>query len=272
MPSPLRVLRRQQVAFGVRHQAEHAAGWIADPRDVGLRAVRVDRERARLAVGIDVAEHRLAGLDQALQDPLLRANEVSFAMGDGEVEPLVALEKRAFARSRLEVDPAVLEFAMGVVGERRDRGAIEIEGDDEPRLEQGLETVADAENQAFAIAKFAEDLAEKMLQLESKNFAGGDVITVGESAGDGHNLVLQKEFWIIAQALDVKSIDEGASFLEGELGLGVAVGAGGTEDENAGSSHGNLAKKAENRGVGVDAGPPGDSIDLGIFPAMSAKF
>ena len=61
---PVRVLRRQDVPLRVRHQAQHAAGRVAEPGHVALRAVRVDRVAARLALRIDVAQHDLAGLFQ----------------------------------------------------------------------------------------------------------------------------------------------------------------------------------------------------------------
>src|SRR5262245_3894015 len=39
---PARVLRRQDVAFRVRHQAEYPAARVTDAGHVALRAVRVD--------------------------------------------------------------------------------------------------------------------------------------------------------------------------------------------------------------------------------------
>ena len=38
---------------------------------------------------------------------------------------------------------------------------------------------------------------------------------------------------VLAQAVDVDALGDGAGLLEGELGLVVAVGAGGAEDQDA---------------------------------------
>src|SRR5215831_9522651 len=59
---PLRVLRREHVAFGVRHEAEDAAAGVAEAGDVALGAVGIDRIWSRLSLGIDVAKHDLPGL------------------------------------------------------------------------------------------------------------------------------------------------------------------------------------------------------------------
>src|SRR5207244_1389689 len=115
VPGPLRMLRRQDVALRVRHQAEDAAGRIADAGDVALRAVRVDREHAGLAVLIDIAQYDLTRLEQSLQNPFLLADKVALAVRDRQMEPLVALEEGALAGRRFQVNPPVLESAAGVV-------------------------------------------------------------------------------------------------------------------------------------------------------------
>src|SRR4051812_19142536 len=79
---PARVLRRQDVALGVRHQAEDAAADVAQAGDVALRAVGVVRILRRLAVGADVAEDDLAGALQALEYPGFPANKAALAVSD----------------------------------------------------------------------------------------------------------------------------------------------------------------------------------------------
>ena len=49
-PSPVRVLRGQDVAFGVRHKAQDPAAGVADPSNFSLRAVWVNREIPRPAL------------------------------------------------------------------------------------------------------------------------------------------------------------------------------------------------------------------------------
>src|SRR5689334_22616731 len=111
---------------------------------------------------------------------------------------------------------------MPIVRQRRHRSFVHIERHDEASLEQALKAIADAENQPFAIAECSHHLAEKMLQLNGENLASCDVVAVGEAAGDRHNLILEQEFRIVAQALDVQAIDESAGFFEGELCLAIA--------------------------------------------------
>ena len=74
---PARMLRRQDVSFGVRHQAQDASGKVAYAGDVCLRAVRVLREAVRrVAIRIDVFECNLAGLLEAVKDPSLRQTKL----------------------------------------------------------------------------------------------------------------------------------------------------------------------------------------------------
>src|SRR5438552_3981001 len=79
---PARMLRRQDVALRVRHQAEYPAAGIAQSGDVALGTAGIARIGAGPAAGIPVAEHDLAGLVQALQDPRLPAHEITFAVRD----------------------------------------------------------------------------------------------------------------------------------------------------------------------------------------------
>ena len=55
----------------------------------------------------------------------------------------------------LQVDPAVLELAGVVVGERGER-AVLVRRHEQPGLEQHLEAVADAEDELLGVAELAE--------------------------------------------------------------------------------------------------------------------
>src|SRR5205823_613668 len=99
------------------------------------------------------------------------------------------------------------------------------------------ETIADAQDEAFLVAELPEDIAEEVLQLDGEDFAGSDVVTVREAAGNRHNLVLQKEFRVGTQAVDVQAFGESAGLLKGELGFAIAVGAGSTQDQDTRGSH-----------------------------------
>jgi len=65
-------------------------------------------------------------------------------------------------------------------------------------------------------------------QLVGEDFAGGDVVAVTESPRDRQDLVLPEELRLFDQAVDVDAIRRCTRLLPGELGLGVAVGPGGS--------------------------------------------
>src|SRR5262249_23111947 len=95
LAAPARVLRRQDVALRVRHQAQHPTGGVAQSRHVALRAIGVHGVTARLTIGVAVAQHYLSRLLQALQNPLLAPAEPSLAVADRRVLALAALQEGA---------------------------------------------------------------------------------------------------------------------------------------------------------------------------------
>src|SRR5438105_3476836 len=103
------MLCRQDVAFRMRHQPQHTSRGIAQPRDVSLGPIWVDRVGTGLAFTIHKAKHDLAGLLETLKDPRLSADEPTFAMSDRNMQPIEARKKRTLAGRRLQVNPAVLE-------------------------------------------------------------------------------------------------------------------------------------------------------------------
>src|SRR5262249_26065569 len=102
---------------------------------------------------------------------------------------------------------------------------------------QGLEAVADAEDQLFRVAELAQRVAEEMAELVGQDFARSHIVAVGEAAGNDQDLVTQELAGAFAQAVDVQPFGLGAGFLESELRLPVAIGAGAAKDEDAGSGH-----------------------------------
>src|SRR5262245_43489794 len=98
------MLRRQNVTFGVWHQAQHAPGRVAKTRDVALRAIRVDRVAARCAVGVAVSQDHLSGLFQPVKNPRGPAHEPALAVGDWQGESVGSLEERTLPRRYLQAD------------------------------------------------------------------------------------------------------------------------------------------------------------------------
>ena len=92
------MLRGQNMAFGVRHQAEDMAGDIAQPGQVFLRSIGVDGKAAGLPRSIDIVQNDLARLIEPFEDPFQPAREFAFAVGHGQLEAIVSLEERALAR------------------------------------------------------------------------------------------------------------------------------------------------------------------------------
>ncbi len=122
------------------------------------------------------------------------------------------------------------------MGQRRDR-AVLVGRHEQAGLEQNLKAVADAEDEPFGIAEAAQRVAEKVGELIGQDLARRHVIAVGEAAGDGEDLVAHQLGRLLAQAVDVDALGDRAGLLEGELGFGVAVGAGGSQNQDARGGH-----------------------------------
>ena len=76
-----------------------------------------------------------------------------------------------------------------------------------------------------------------MEHLVAEDSAGAQVVAVAESAGDAEDLELLEERGLFQQPVDVQGFGLRAGLLEGEGGFGVAVGAGGAEDQDVGRGH-----------------------------------
>src|SRR5262249_48750363 len=146
LPGPTGMLRGQDMAFGVRHQAEDSASDVTDAGHVALGAIRVGRVGAGLVAGVYVAQNDLPGLLQALEDPRLPAKEATFSVGYRQVKTLVALEEGTARGRRAKVNPAVLELPGDVAGQRGQRSVV-VGLQKKSRLEQHLKAVANAQDQ-----------------------------------------------------------------------------------------------------------------------------
>ncbi len=65
-----------------------------------------------------------------------------------------------------------------------------------------------------------------MGQLVGKNLACSYIVTVRESPWDHEQLKAVQEARLLAQAIDMQTLCDGAGLFECKLGLAVAVGAG----------------------------------------------
>jgi hypothetical protein len=222
------MLQGQDMAFGMRHQTEDAAGGIAEASDIALGAIGI--------LAGCVAKDNLPGLIKTTEDPVSPAAEVAFAVGDGQFELLEALEKGAAMGADGEGGPAILEAAGGIGGQSGE-WSLFIGGDEESGLECGLEAVADSEDEFLGVAESSDRLGEKAGELDGEDFAGGNVITMREAAGEGEDLIAAEQAGIVAQAIDVHAIDGGTGELEGKREFPIAVSPGRTEDQNMRGRH-----------------------------------
>src|SRR6185436_11320067 len=99
------------------------------------------------------------------------------------------------------------------------------------------EAVADADRDA-APRDQLDDLGSGLVrELEAHHLARQDVVAVGEAARDREDLVVGELRRPLEERLQRQDGRRRAALLEREGGLGVAVGAGGAEDEGARSGH-----------------------------------
>ena len=190
---------------------------------------------------VGVTQHDLPRLLQALQDPLLAAQEAAFAVSDRQVQPVDAREKRAVAWHAWSVTQRSWN-RPDVVVRQRGEGAVLVGRDQQAGLEQRLEAVADAEDQLLGVAEAAQGVAEEAAELVGEDLAGGHVVAVGEAAGHDEDLVTLQQGRLFAQPVDVDALGDGAGRLEGELRFAVAVGAG--------------ARRIRTRGVAIGGKAP----------------
>ena len=151
--------------LGVRHQPEHVARGVADPRDVVLRAVGV------LAGG--VTEHDLA----LVQRP--RGIEAAGGVLDRDREPI---SPRARAR---EGGVGIHDLDLDLPADEPQRGVREQGAGQQSGLAQHLEAVADPQYRA---AVTGEGQHRGHHRREAGDRAHAQVVPVGEPAGDDHGV------------------------------------------------------------------------------------
>ncbi len=122
----------------------------------------------------------------------------------------------------LEVNPAILEFAGGILGKRCQRPVV-VGRQEQPGLEDGLKAIADAEDQLAGVAEAAQGVAKEVGQLVGEDLAGRDVIAVSKAAGNDEHLITLQEPGGLAQAIDVDTVGMCTSLLERELRFGIAI-------------------------------------------------
>ena len=210
------------------HQPEDAARLVADAGHIPHRAVGIRRGARRIG---GIPQHQLARDVERLEVLGRPRHEPALAVGDREFEPIHALQEHATTRHRPQMNPAIDEHAGRVVGEACPGSARSRIGEQEARLQEHLKAVADAEDEAAAIAKCREAVGEPRPQFQRKDPSAGDVVAVGEAAGDAEDLKVVGERRLPRQGMNVHAAGDRAGPLEGMCRFVVAVGARCPQDQ-----------------------------------------
>ena len=73
----------------------------------------------------------------------------------------------------------------------------------QPRLDQNLKAIANAEDAAAAFDEFAERFDQVEQNALPQNLPRGDIVAVAEPAGDGNDLHVVDARWIFCQSIDM---------------------------------------------------------------------
>ena len=228
------MLRRIDEPLRMRHQPENPAGRIAHARHVGHGTVGVGA-RARVVGG--VPQHEVAARLEASARLGGVGDEPSFSMGDGQFEPLDATQEGTAAVGHPELNPAIDEPAGRVGGERRLGTSVRPRRQEQPRLHEHLEAVADPEDEASSVAELFQEIAEPHAELHREDPAAGDVVAVGKAPRDADDPALVEQPGLRGEPAKRHADALGTGPLEGVGRLSVAVGAGSAEDQGAWSRH-----------------------------------
>lgn len=238
---PVGVARPVEVTLRMGHEAEDAAGGVADAGDGILGTVDV----------VGVADGDLAAVLEPGEDIGAGGDEAALTVGDGELEDIGAFIGGERLGQALGPDadgggvvadgqPGIDEPAADVVLERDflSRGlggpVAALSAGKEAGLDDDLETVAGGDHDAAAAGGGAELGPEVLLEADGEDAAGGDVIAVGEAAGEAEELEAVEEGGLGDELVEVDELDGGTGEFEGAAHLSIAVGAGGADDQGAG--------------------------------------
>ena len=205
-PIGIVVVRAEEEAFRVGHEAEDAAGFVLEAGDAEGGTIHI----------VGVLER-----DEAFGEVFLgfafRGDEASFGVGDGEFEVWGHFrEERIVRGGDFEFDPAALESTAGII----DEGT----GGEDADSGEDLEAVADAEDIATRADERFDGIAEAAFRDELGDAACHDVIAVGKAAAeDGELGCLEVVAGDLGDGYDGRGK---ACGFEGAGGFGVAVGTG----------------------------------------------
>src|SRR5260370_6609026 len=109
--------------------------------------------------------------------------------------------------------------------------AIYFGNEEQAVLKEGLEAVADAEDELVRVPEAAQIVAQEMGQLVGKNLACSYIITVREPPWDHEQLEAVQEARLLAQAVDGQTPFGGTGLFGGEFCLTLAVCAASAKNQ-----------------------------------------
>lgn len=224
--SPLGVLGRKYMSFGMGHQAQNPSGWIANPGDIAHGAVGVIWKRGSWFAGLsDIAQHNLVGLFQTVEDPGLAGDKIAFAVCHGDKKPGDAFKKRAISWIGFQVNPTGAK-STGSIGGKGGGGAFFILLNNKACFKEDLKAVANSKKEFIGVPEGAEFCFEKMGNLGGQDFASGNIVPIGKPTGNHQNLELLQKLGLFPKLKDVNPFRLGPRLFKGKMGFHVTVGTG----------------------------------------------
>jgi len=193
-------------------------------------------------------------LPELFEQLRLAYGDASFCVSDGHVEFVDIAEKRAVAGGDFEAYPAIGISTVAVPCEcdfgfeSTFGGAGDTAAHQQSGFEDGLEAIADAEDQFVGREELTDGIVELSAKLAGEDNSGSEVITVAEAAGNAEDLKIGESGGIFEQSVEVQAFGFGTCEFEGPCGFDVAVGAWGAENADIGSCHGGVYRRESEAG------------------------
>ncbi len=147
-----------------------------------------------------------------------------------EINDVIGGEKRRPAAVDLEVNPAIF-VAVGIVVGKGDAAGRLVAGE-EAHLNKDLKAVADADYETVCFDEGGDGISEAVFEFAGEDPACGDVVAIGESAGDGESLEVVKGDGTVHKAVYMRKGSLCARLFECVCRFDVTVGACGAKDED----------------------------------------
>ena len=212
--------------FGMRHQPENPAGWIAHPGNVVQGPVGIERECAvgRFPVCQDISERHLMRVNKPADDRLIRIKfPLTVSYGKFHLsQPFCKNARRC--RVDCQRDPVIPEISTVIERERHGPGCIIIaKTGQKPQIDKGLESVADPDYEVSLFDKFENPVPDVVFQPDRLNHPSAMIISPTETPAEHHDLKIIRAHCSVNQGIDMHTGRLGACKLKRVCGFIVTV-------------------------------------------------